>query len=291
MNASDDDDSFIPAEDATSDAAQNEEERHTELRLAFGEQEKHTSVIIRHPVYPSIDDVTSKLAKVKKAHAKINLPVGSPGGDGLDTSMTDPLAVTSEDALLHRKMHRAKRYNTVLDTYYANTEKYLGDLTEFENLQRRSAKLEISLVNDLADALRSLYIVIHFPSQVRVYTEDTLPDRPVGPRPPEKPNLSALFDAIRLPRVPVPGELSGGDSIKLRSRNIAPMEVRWNKGWDVIYSVRDIEKHTRLPFNPLFIVFNSFDHATSFRIQYRATVASASYEELGELEVFVRKEL
>ena len=72
---------------------------------------------------------------------------------------------------------------------------------------------------------------------------------------------------------------------------MAPMEVRWNKGWDVIYSIREIGKNEKLPFNPIYIVFNSFDHATTFRIQYRVTVASASYEELGELEVVVRKEI
>ena len=68
------------------------------------------------------------------------------------------------------------------------------------------------------------------------------------------------------------------------------MEVRWNKGWDVIYSLREIEKGGQVPFNPLFIVFNSFDHATSFKIQFRITVASASYEEKGDLKILVRKD-
>ena len=158
---------------------------------------------------------------------------------------------------------------------------------------RRSARLNLVLINDLPDELKSLYIAIHFPSNMRVYSEDTLPEQPSGPTPPEEPNLEALFDMIRLPRVPVPGELtsSSDNNIKMRSRNLAPVEVRWNKGWDVIYSLRDIQKDERIPFNPLFIVFNSFEQATSFRIHFRITVASASYEEKGDLEMLVRKEL
>ena len=192
--------------------------------------------------------------------------------------------------LTQRRLHRAKRYNATLDSYYASTEKYLADLSEFENFRRRTAKLNLSIVNDLADSLKSLYIVVHFPPQVRVYSEDNLPLSPTGPRPPERPNLNALFDTIRLPSVIVPGE-SNNNAIRLRSGNIAPMEIRWNKGWDVIYSIREIEKFSQLLFNPLFIAFNSFEQATTFRLHYRVTVASASYEELGELEVVVRKEL
>ena len=100
-----------------------------------------------------------------------------------------------------------------------------------------------------------------------------------------------LFDPIRLPQVPIPSELSSASDLKMRGRNPAPIEVRWNKGWDVIYSIREIEKNSAVPFNPLYIAFNSFDHATSFRINYRITVASASYEQLGELEIVVRKEI
>ena len=280
------DDAFIPEEAATTDKS-----GQTELRLAFGEHEDRTSIIIHHPVYPSIDDVVSKMAQIRKAYPKLNAPVGEHGGDGIEARLANTLTVTNNDILVQRRSKRIDRYNGTLDAYYANCEKYLGDIAEFENLRRRTAQLNLALVNELDDSLKSLYIVVHFPGHLRVHSEENLPERPLTPSPPEKPNFSALFDTIRLPDVVVPGELANGDAYRTRSGNIAPIEVRWNKGWDVIYSVREIEKRTRLAFNPVYITFNSFDRATSFRIQYRATVASASYEELGELEVVVRREL
>ncbi len=269
-------------------------EEKPELRLAFEGDDTRSAIIIHHPEYPSIDEVTEQIAKLRKNYPKL-AALGNSSGDGVGSGIPTYNGASSpaqNDLIFQRRNSRIQRYNSALDTYYSSSEKFLSEIAEFENLKRRSARLDLMLINELPDSLKSLYISIHFPSNLRVYSEDTLPDKPVGPNPPEEPNLDALFDQMRLPRVPIPGELSGhNNDIKMRSRNLAPVEVRWNKGWDVIYSMREIEQSEHIPFNPLYIVFNSFEHATSFRIQFRITVASASYEERGDLEVLVRKEI
>ena len=265
-----------------------------DLRLSVGTQDEYrTTVVIHHPIYPSLDDVNNHLTTVRTNFPKLSLPYEA-GGDGLgsDLLVTNlPYGSVAPDTILQRKAQRIKKYNSSLDTYYSGIEKYLSDNAEFDNFKRRSAKVDLSLFNDLPEDLKSLYISIHFPGNVRVYHEENLPERPASPPPPEEPDLEMLFDPIRLPQVPIPTELSSASDLKMRGRNAAPIEVRWNKGWDVIYSIREIEKNSAIPFNPLYIAFNSFDHATSFRINYRITVASASYEQLGELEIVVRKEI
>ena len=265
-----------------------------DLRLSVGTSDEHrTTVVIHHPIYPSLDDVNKHLSNVRSNFPKLNLPYEA-GGDGLGSDLLVknlPYGSVAADTILQRKAQRIKKYNSALDTYYTGIEKYLSDNAEFDNFRRRSAKVDLSLFNDLPEDLKSLYISIHFPGNVRVYHEENLPERPASPPPPEEPDLDMLFDPIRLPQVPIPSELSAVSDLKMRGRNPAPIEVRWNKGWDVIYSIREIEKNTHIPFNPLYIAFNSFDHATSFRINYRITVASASYEQLGELEIVVRKEI
>ena len=277
--------SFIPTE-------VNQEK--AELRLSVGADDEHrTTVVIHHPIYPSLDDVNKHLTSIRANFPKLNLPYEA-GGDGLGSELlVNNLSYGSvaADTILQRKTQRIKKYNSALDVYYSGIEKYLSDNAEFDNFKRRSARLDLALFNDLEEDLKSLYISIHFPGNVRVYHEENLPERPASPPPPEEPDLDMLFDPIRLPQVPIPSELSAASDLKMRGRNPAPIEVRWNKGWDVIYSIREIEKNTHTPFNPLFIAFNSFDHATSFRINYRITVASASYEQLGELEIVVRKEI
>ena len=265
-----------------------------DLRLSVGSEDEHrTTVVIHHPIYPSLDDVNKHLTTVRSNFPKLNLPYEA-GGDGVggDLLINDlSYGSVAADTILQRKAQRIKKYNSALETYYSGIEKYLSDNAEFDNFKRRSAKLDLSLFNDLSEDLKSLYISIHFPGNVRVYHDENLPERPSSPPPPDEPDLDMLFDPIRLPQVPIPSELSSASDLKMRGRNPAPIEVRWNKGWDVIYSIREIEKNTHMPFNPLYIAFNSFDHATSFRINYRITVASASYEELGELEIVVRKEI
>lgn len=271
-----------------------EEVSKSELRLSFGNDESRSAIIIRHPEYPSIDEVASNIAALKEQYPKLN-QLNTIGGDGIDNNlaMMNGSSGSHENKLIEsRRNSRIKKYNAALESYYSNSEKFFGELAEFNNLRRRSAELDLMLVNELPDTLRNLYISIHFPGNMRVYSEDTLPDEPVGPYPPEEPDLDAIFDRLRLPAVPVPNEiLASESSVKLRSRKLAPVEVRWNKGWDVIYSLKEVEQNEKITFNPLFIVFNSFEQATSFRIQFRITVASASYEERGDLEVLVRKEI
>ncbi len=269
------------------------EEERQDLRLSVGLDETRTTITIHHPIYPSLDEVNEHLESVQERHPKLPASFDS-GSDSAGDGMANASAQYSTratDALHQRKTQRIKKYNASLDAYYTGIEKYMSDLAEFENFKRRSAELNLTLFNDLPEDLKSLYISIHFPGNVRVYSEENLPEKPVSPPPPEEPDLDMLFDPIRLPYVPMPNELSFAPDLKMRGRNPAPMEVRWNKGWDVIYSIREIEKNSELPFNPLYIAFNSFDHATSFRITYRITVASASYEQLGDLEIVVRKEI
>lgn len=281
-----------PAQNAFVPSEPNQEK--SDLRLSIGSQdESRTTVVIHHPIYPSLDDVNKHLTSVRSNFPKLSLPYEA-GGDGLGSDLVVknmPYGSIAPDTILQRKAQRIKKYNTSLDTYYSGIEKYLSDNAEFDNFKRRSAKIDLTLFNDLPEDLKSLYISIHFPGNVRVYHDENLPERPASPPPPEEPDLEMLFDPIRLPQVPIPTELSTASDLKMRGRNPAPLEVRWNKGWDVIYSIREIEKQNYIPFNPIYIAFNSFDHATSFRINYRITVASASYEQLGELEIVVRKEI
>ena len=279
------DNAFIPSETVR---------QKSNLRLSVSAQdESRTTVVIHHPIYPSLDDVNKHLSTVRSNFPKLHLPYEA-GGDGLGNDLlvkNMPYGSIAPDTILQRKAQRIKKYNSSLDHYYSGIEKYLSDNAEFDNFKRRSAQIDLTLFNDLPEDLKSLYISIHFPGNVRVYHDENIPERPSTPPPPEEPDLDMLFDPIRLPQVPIPNELSNASDLKMRGRNPAPLEVRWNKGWDVIYSIREIEKNNKVPFNPLYIAFNSFDHATSFRINYRITVASASYEQLGELEIVVRKEI
>ena len=270
-----------------------QKEEAARLRMMLAENELRTTVTIHHPIYPSLDEVNQHLSSIRSSYPKLELPPAA-SGDGLDSAelTSEPTVdAIATNTILQRKTQRIKKYNASLDSYYAGVEKYLSDVAEYENFKRRSAELNLTLINDLPESLKSLYISIHFPGNVRVYYEDNLPEKPSTPPPPEEPDLGILFDPIRLPYVPIPNELSNITDLRMRGRNPAPIEIRWNKGWDVIYSIKEIEKNTHVPFNPLYIAFNSFDHATSFRVNYRITVASVSYEQLGDLEVVVRKEI
>ncbi|MDZ4700411.1 MAG: PIN domain-containing protein [Rhodothermales bacterium] len=251
-----------------------------ELRLAYNDGAYRSTALIRSPIFPSIDELTQELTRIRRDHPKLAYLKPAPGEETVDPRRLP---------IYERKNQRIKRYNAALDAYYAATEKYLHDVSEFANMNRRRTVLALSLINDAPVVLKSLYITVRFASNVRIFSDDHLPDQPIPPEPPARPNLDALFDAIRLPIVPVPSELRQPSNLLLRSRSLSPLEIRWNKGWDVIYSIRELERSHAVSFNPLYLVFNSFDKATSIRIPYRITVASSTQEERGQLELLVRK--
>ncbi len=258
-----------------------------DLRLAFSDGGLRETVHIHSPEFPSIDEITRELTQVRRNFPKLPYIKTDSSGDGHPMHVTSGQAALSP--LLQRKNERIRRYNASLDTYYGLLEKYLHDVTEHDNLFRRATTLDLNLINDTPLTLKSLYITIRFPAHVRVFAEDHLPEPPVSPPAPELPDLDALFDTIRLPAVPVPNELRQEPGIVLRSRNLSPLEIRWNKGWDVIYSLREVDRNHSVAFNPLYLVFNSFDSASSLRVPYRITMASISQEERGHLELLVRK--
>ena len=136
-----------------------------DLRLSVGEEDEYrTTVVIHHPIYPSLDDVNNHLSTVRTNFPKLSLPYEA-GGDGLgsDLLVTNlPYGSVAPDTILQRKAQRIKKYNSSLDTYYSGIEKYLSDNAEFDNFKRRSAKIDLSLFNDLPEDLKSLYISIHF---------------------------------------------------------------------------------------------------------------------------------
>jgi hypothetical protein len=256
------------------------------LHLGFDEGHTHYKMALQAPRAPSDGEISRELARLKEMYPRLSentpkagrIDAGELQGDG-----APGLNITQ------RRVERNARYNHALVTFYTDQEAYLRRLAEFQNLQKRIVRLDISLFNDRLTTVRSIYIALHFPARARVYDEDTLPELPPGPQPPEKPDLTAAFDAIRLPSVPVPSELLQGGRITLRNRSLSPLEIKWNNGWDVFFSIRELEPQVSLTFNPLFIVFNSYEEAGSLRLPYRITIASLSQEERGALDLIIEK--
>jgi hypothetical protein len=269
-----------PSRSHPTGAANGPAEPPSALRLAFDNGATRSTITVQAPRWPSIEEITAELSRVRRDYPKRAF---------LTPSNVPEAGPTRGPAQIERKNKRVARYNAALDSYYAALERYIQDISEHVNLKRRSATVQIRLVNDSPATLKSLYITIRLPESVRVFTEESLPKPPTSPVPPAEPNLDAVFEPFLLPRVPVPAELLQESSVVLRNRSLSPLEIRQNNGWYVIYTVRELERHHTVSFHPLYLSFQSFDEAASIRIPYRITVASLSQEERGQLEVLVKK--
>ena len=281
---------LVPQEELEEVETEETLSEKSDLLVQFSEGEKRKNVLIRFPIKLSNGQVKKKIENLYNQYPKVP-DIGPDAsfrvGDGAFINNGEG----DQKLLLERRLLRIKRYNASLDAFYAEHERYIHELSEHENQTKRSIQPAFRLVNNTEMTLRSIYVTLHFPSIVRVFSEDSVPATPAGPTPPHIPDLDAPFDLIQLPSVPLPPELRQTENLRLRHPNIPPNEVKWNNGWDAVYSIREIKPKNHALLNPLIVTFNSFESAKSIKIQYRIVAASISREERGNLELVVRKQI
>ena len=73
--------------------------------------------------------------------------------------------------------------------------------------------------------------------------------------------------------------------------NVSAPKIKHTNSYDVSYHVQKVKHNLHESFNPLYIVFDSFEEARSFHIDYRILAANIPDEIKGKLNIVLKKEL
>lgn len=193
-----------------------------------------------------------------------------------------------------------RRYNADRERYFKQFEEHILGKWEREKKRLLSFRIVLELVNEGTAPAEDIDLYLHFPDGFRLLEESDLEDEEKiygPPRPPQPPRTSAdiaseqLRSSLRSARPYMP-DLSGLQSLGSRlgpPSNVSPPTIRETGSYEVKWKVRRVKHKQHAPLQPLIIVFDDHESASSFGIDYRLHAGNLPDEVKGQLHVVVKK--
>jgi hypothetical protein len=272
--------------------------RTPRLSLVFDDGSDHRTFVLRGPLELRQADLDSKLEDIKQRYPKRGdepKPIPKGASNALESLSVHAMAAFSLGAVAPEEI---VRYNSELDDFYTAYAEYFKRDLSLRNLERRTVRLEILLANDGTAPADDIDILMLFPSGFRLTTELQSLERWKPPMPPSKPRtpLEQLTESTRsfYDVLPSSFERYTMDSIigsgNVATPNVSPPTITELDSYEVRFQVERIKHHMQECSDPLFVMFESFETAQSFHIDYQILAANVPHEVTGQLHVIVEKQ-
>ena len=268
------------------------------LSLAFHDGSDHITFVLPRPLELTQAELESQLEDIKQRYPRMGegpKPVPRVASELLESMSALGAMALSLGAV---RPEDIAKYNSELDDFYAAHVEYFKRELSFRNLERRTVKLEILLVNDGTAPAEDIDIMMLFPNGFELTTEPDWLEPPDPPLPPSKPRTP--LERMAEPTWPLSDVLpSYLDPYNLASmvqpRNVAPPNVsrpkiRRTHSYEVELHVRSMKHRTQIALDALYVAFESFDNAGSFHTDYELLAANIPHEITGQLHVIIERE-
>lgn len=253
-----------------------------QVSLAFKGGNQHATFVLPQPLEFSNKEAESKLNDVKRRFPKPD-QVSKP-----NDKLPEGYASFTDAMLYTITFGDISKYNSELDEFYRTYAVHIQNEFRFENFKRRTVKLDISLANDGTAPAEDIDIFLHFPDGFSLLSEDDFPEPPELPEPPSPPK-SAMESLMDMNSISVPFLEHTALNPILPSPNVSSPNIRRTNSYDVEIHVRRVKHKLPEPFDPLYVVFESYETAASFHIDYEIFAANLPEESSGKLHVIIRK--
>jgi hypothetical protein len=191
-------------------------------------------------------------------------------------------------------------YNKKLDEFYESFKQYLEEHISWLDVHCRVFPLKISIFNSGTCPAEDVDVFMHFPDGfiLSKSTSSDLPDKPKEPQPPPQPvprtrkdRLSFAMPSFVPTFVPTLPQISSLINSQNRTPpNISSPDIRRSNSYDVRLHVQKLKQNTLEGFDPMIIVFDSFDQISSFQIDYTLVAANVPTAATGKLHVIFSSE-
>lgn len=256
--------------------------RIPELNLSFKSGSKHAEFSLAKPIADSSgDEIEYRLEQVRRKYPKKSFDgSGVVREFGLQILRPPELSFSPEDI---------SRYNANLEKFYKDYEHYLTRLSYCKKKERRTIELLITLVNEGTCPAEDVSIFLHFPDQFRLYDKEKLPDIQSPPEPPQEPK-TILEKINNSPSNLNPVAIQAGLFNRSTPPNVSLLAIQGWNGDAVEFQVKKLKQRMSESLDSLYVVFDSYEEASSFRIDYRINAANVPNEVTGYLDVVIKKE-
>jgi len=257
------------------------------LSLLFESDQNKITLRLQPPVDIAEDEIAKKLDSVKSRYPKVDVQPKEQNvpQEGLSLLLRSLAEATSFEYKIFTPEAREK-YNTELDEFYQAYSAFLRSDIRYTNMQRRTITLILYVANDGTVPAEDIDVQLHLPDGMDVVEE--YPNRPEPPTVPQKPmeklqflpSEPLLFDPSimnRIPRMPSPYDVSD-------------FNIKRTNSYDVDFFVPRVKHNCREGSKPLHIIFESFETAKSFQIDYKLLADNVPEPVTGKLHVIINKE-
>jgi rRNA-processing protein FCF1 len=253
--------------------------RIPKLKLSFEKDLNHTLFSLNKPVTElSGDEIENHLKRVR-----LKYPKRSSGGSG------GVLGSIASMGLMYYSSEDISKYNAELEQFYIDYEAYLVQSSRYKNMQYRTIALFITFVNDGTCPAEDVSIFLHFPDRLKLYDKDNLSDIPSPPKPPQEPKtINEKLNSSSLNLNPI--AIQPGFFNRSTPPNVSLLAIQGRDSDAVEFHVKKLKQRVSEQLDPLYVVFDSYEGASSFGIDYRINAANVPNEITGHLDVVIKKE-
>ena len=258
------------------------------LNVSFAgseDPERHARFTIEPPPSSMEEEIARKVEELKSNLPKQHPPKATPPtpNSSLSTLQTQLAGLSYIDPIVPEEY---ERYNRDVDTYITRYEQYMRDTWELRAAARRTLTFTIRISNVGTAPADDVDIFLHFPDGFRLFQQDHLPDCPDEPRPPRKPRsrMQMIADSIgTIPRMNF--AVPCVPDFKMRTS----FSIERTRSYDVTDHFSRI-KHGAIAILPeMFLTFDSYETASSFRCTYTVRPANLPEPITGELHFVIEK--
>lgn len=240
------------------------------LSLNFGEDRIHAEFNLCPSRKLTARQMEEKLAVLARTHSKIETPNGN-------------------DHVSYLIGLQYQKYNRELEHYHQEYSQYLRKVLDFEDLQRRTLRLNLEIHNQGGKQATDIDIQLKFPVSVRALEDTQSFACPNEPAPPPRPDHRLIG---------IVGEKTEADRFTLDIPNqlthpLVPTSAtaRWQRlGECVELHLSKLKHHGTCELPPLTLLFDSFESVRSFSFEFKVSAEGIQKPCQGTLSIVVRSE-
>ena len=266
------------------------------LSLVFENGDKRKSFKLVKPVLLCENEIEKKIAEKKSELAgyakgekskKIDLPAGELGIESVINALSSN-SIPKEEI---------QRFNSDFELFIPKYKEYLTKILDYDNLIKRIIELKISLTNNGTAPAEDIDIYLYFPAnfhQIADILEGDLPHPPEPPTPPEGPKTyqQKIIESMMGGLIVQSPELHNYnqafshvlpiDSSDRRIKRISSTEVQVH--------IQKVKHNFQEPLGSLFVIFNNYENAKSFNINYNILAGNIPQKIISSLNVVIEKD-
>jgi hypothetical protein len=237
------------------------------------------------------DSIERQLSEIRAKHPLHSVPDGPKESPKTIQTLGELQKLMKKGGKIERIWPREEilRHNVTVESFYADYADYLRATNEHRNMMRRMIQFEVVLENSGSSPAEDIDIHFHFPDGFQLFDaeEDDLPKVPEAPEPPLKlgefrmPNMSALMNIGSYGIQP--------SSFAHAASNVSSPSIRRTNSYDVRSHIKRAKHGVQIPVAKFVAVFDAYETAKSFRIDYLILAANIPKPTNGHLSIVLEK--